>query len=202
MRDSKTRQKITIWHHRTTWQRYCMALQYWASAKLCGVEMRAPPIFARAAITLGIGPQSSWFFCLLCITTQLYHCGSLLLKQHNVCDALCFLKCFCDVFIVFMKLDSSCRYYLCNVSSRVINAFVRSISSCVSVMFVIGCAKDVFSIWRSRFHLFYQQFSKVVDGFSWNVGSDLPRCWNTCNRLVNFGPLAAEIGPVFWGTPS
>jgi len=33
------------------------ALQYWASAKLCGVEQRAPPIFRRAAIMLGIGPH-------------------------------------------------------------------------------------------------------------------------------------------------
>jgi len=31
--------------------------QYWASAKFCGVEQRAPPIFGRAAITLGIGPH-------------------------------------------------------------------------------------------------------------------------------------------------
>jgi len=30
-----------------------------ASAKLCGVEQRTPPIFDRAAITLGIGPHSS-----------------------------------------------------------------------------------------------------------------------------------------------
>jgi len=29
------------------------------SAKLCGVEQRAPPISVRAAITLGIGPHSS-----------------------------------------------------------------------------------------------------------------------------------------------
>jgi len=29
------------------------------SSKLCGVEQRAPPIFGRAAITLGIGPHSS-----------------------------------------------------------------------------------------------------------------------------------------------
>jgi len=40
----------------TSWQRYCTALQYWASAKLCGIEQRAPPIFGRAAITLDIGP--------------------------------------------------------------------------------------------------------------------------------------------------
>ena len=42
-----------------SWQRYCTALQYWASAKLCGIEQRAPLIFDRAAITLGIGPHSS-----------------------------------------------------------------------------------------------------------------------------------------------
>ena len=29
---------------------------------LCGVEQRAPPIFGRAAITLGIGPHSGLFF--------------------------------------------------------------------------------------------------------------------------------------------
>jgi len=28
-----------------------------ASAKLCGVKQRAPPIFVRAAITLDIGPH-------------------------------------------------------------------------------------------------------------------------------------------------
>ena len=32
----------------------------WASAKLCGVEQRAPLIFGRAAITLGTGPRSSY----------------------------------------------------------------------------------------------------------------------------------------------
>jgi len=36
-----------------------MAFQYWALAKLCGVEQRAPLIFGRAAITLGIGRHSS-----------------------------------------------------------------------------------------------------------------------------------------------
>jgi len=48
------------------WQRYCTALEYWASAKLCGVEQRAPPVFGSAAITLGIGPYSSFigFFLL------------------------------------------------------------------------------------------------------------------------------------------
>jgi len=40
-----------------SWQRYCTVLQHWASAKLCGVEQRAPPIIGRAAITLGIDPH-------------------------------------------------------------------------------------------------------------------------------------------------
>jgi len=35
------------------------ALLHGTPAKLCGVEHRAPPIFDRAAITLGIGPHSS-----------------------------------------------------------------------------------------------------------------------------------------------
>jgi len=39
-----------------SWQHYCTALVV-ASAKLCGVEQRVPPIFGRAAITLGIGPH-------------------------------------------------------------------------------------------------------------------------------------------------
>ena len=44
-------------------QRYCTVglLQQWASAKLCGVEQRVPSIFGRAAITLGIGPNSRLF---------------------------------------------------------------------------------------------------------------------------------------------
>ena len=36
-----------------------MALEQWSSAKLCGVQQRAPSIFSRAAITLSIGPHSS-----------------------------------------------------------------------------------------------------------------------------------------------
>jgi len=32
----------------------------WASAKLCGVEQSAPPIFGGAAIMLGVGSHSSY----------------------------------------------------------------------------------------------------------------------------------------------
>jgi len=44
------------------WQHHCTALQQRASAKLCSIEKRAPPIFGMAAITLGIGPHSSCCF--------------------------------------------------------------------------------------------------------------------------------------------
>jgi len=44
------------------WQRYCMAIQQWASAKVCGVVQelspRTPPVFGRAVITLGSGLHS------------------------------------------------------------------------------------------------------------------------------------------------
>ena len=49
-------------------QRYCTALQQWASAKLCGVEQRAPPILGRAAITQGIGQHSRFQMFLYAIT--------------------------------------------------------------------------------------------------------------------------------------
>jgi len=42
-----------------TLERYCTVLEQLASAKLCGVRQRAPPIFGRSAITLGIGPHST-----------------------------------------------------------------------------------------------------------------------------------------------
>jgi len=50
---------------RASWQRYCTALEYWASAKVCGVEHRSPLTFGKAAITLGIGPHSSIVLVLL-----------------------------------------------------------------------------------------------------------------------------------------
>ena len=46
-----------VWDTPANFNGYCMAFQYWASAKLCGIEQRAPPIFGRAAIMLGIGPH-------------------------------------------------------------------------------------------------------------------------------------------------
>jgi len=44
-----------------SWQHYCTA-QKWASAKLCGVEQMAPPMFDRAVITLGIGSHSTLIY--------------------------------------------------------------------------------------------------------------------------------------------
>jgi len=54
-----------------SWQRYCTVLQQWASAKLCSVEQRAPPIFGRTAITLGIGISPHFLFkCVLRVRWQ------------------------------------------------------------------------------------------------------------------------------------
>jgi len=55
---------ILVWTGFASWQRYCTALQYWASAKLCSVEQWVWSIFSRAAITLGISPHSSC--CMSC----------------------------------------------------------------------------------------------------------------------------------------
>jgi len=60
-----------------SWQRYCTALWQWASAKLCGVEQRAPPMFGRATITLGIGPHSSRDFFLHFDAKYTFHCAML-----------------------------------------------------------------------------------------------------------------------------
>jgi len=66
-------------------QRCCTALQFWASARLCDVEQRAPPIFGRAAITLGIRPHSSYWLLLLLLLlgriAALARCGRLLQTQ-------------------------------------------------------------------------------------------------------------------------
>ena len=57
-----------------SWQHYCRALQYCASAKLCGVEQRVPPIFGRAAIMLGIGPHTSRLILLSFVITCCCQC--------------------------------------------------------------------------------------------------------------------------------
>ena len=59
-----------------SWQRYCTVLQQWASAKLCGVEQRAPHIFCMAVITLGISHAHSSFFFFLAYS-QPSHIGCL-----------------------------------------------------------------------------------------------------------------------------
>jgi len=42
-----------------------MALEQWASTKVCGIQQRAPPIFDRGAITMGIDPHSSFLRLLV-----------------------------------------------------------------------------------------------------------------------------------------
>ena len=55
-----------VWGTPTNFNGFCVlaallhGIQQWASAKLCGVEQRTPPMFGRATIRLGIGPHSSF----------------------------------------------------------------------------------------------------------------------------------------------
>ena len=56
-------------------QHYCTALEQWASAKLWRVQQRVRPIFSRAAIMLGIGPQTHILVC----TVNAAHCFNKLL---------------------------------------------------------------------------------------------------------------------------
>jgi len=51
-------------------------------SQTCGIEQRAPPIFGRAAITLGIGPHSSVFIL----------CCRIFLFLVNVCVRFSFLQ--------------------------------------------------------------------------------------------------------------
>jgi len=69
-----------------SWQHYCTVLNCWASAKLFSVEQRAPPIFSRAAITLGIGPHFSFklwsVLVYVCAVRTIDHCCA------KVCDVV------------------------------------------------------------------------------------------------------------------
>ena len=46
----------------------------------CGIEQRVPPVFGRAAITLGIGPHSSYLLILLVL-----RCTVILKIQTEAC---------------------------------------------------------------------------------------------------------------------
>jgi len=107
------------------------ALLYWALAKLCRAEQRAPPMFARAAtlaITLGIGPHSilvvtylqfSIQVCFPCIGQPIIDTASvtnnlvvliivLMMTTCSLNAALLWPPCVPDVDIIFC----SCGFYL------------------------------------------------------------------------------------------
>jgi len=51
-----------VWGTPSNFNGFCVLASslHGLSAKLCGVEQRAPSVFGRVAITLGIVPHSSW----------------------------------------------------------------------------------------------------------------------------------------------
>ena len=70
-----------------SWQRYCTVLQRMgASAKLCGVEQRAPPIFDRAAIALA--SAHILVVCVLLLFLHLLHVNQIARQKRRAgcCD--------------------------------------------------------------------------------------------------------------------
>ena len=59
-----------------SWQRYCTACSSGRQLNFEGVEQRAPPMFGRATITLGIGPHFQQ-----------------ILKMFDTCDGIYFNRC-------------------------------------------------------------------------------------------------------------
>ena len=68
-----------VWGTPTNFNGFCVlaallhGIYQWASAKLCGVEQRVPPMFGRATIRLGIGPHSSFVYVLLRFDRKLFY---------------------------------------------------------------------------------------------------------------------------------
>jgi len=60
-----------------------------ASAKLCGVEQRAPLIFGRATITLGIGPHSSCLKGRIRVSIELCYQKGAKCCAPRVCMCVC-----------------------------------------------------------------------------------------------------------------
>jgi len=73
------------------WQHYCMTLEHCTSTKLCSVSQGrelenfrcsfVPPVFCRAAITLSVGPHSSYFVFnhIFAIQCQIWQCLMIIL---------------------------------------------------------------------------------------------------------------------------
>jgi len=70
-----------------SWERYCTASISGRQAKLCGVEQRAPRMFGRATIRLGIGPHSSFTSVFYQVAQRVHSfptsCGLLLHSSLN-----------------------------------------------------------------------------------------------------------------------
>jgi len=69
-------------------------------SQTCGVEQRAPPMFGRATITLGIGPHSSLF----CIIVSLAVANS-----NSQCITFCR-----KIFVGGLSWETTDRKYFCH----------------------------------------------------------------------------------------
>ena len=83
------------------WQHYCAALEHWASAKLCGVQQRVPPIFA--------GRPSRWASAHILIYLYIYCLKLRVDSDMNMCIVITISSPVCKVLCVY------CRCQLKNV---------------------------------------------------------------------------------------
>ena len=68
-------------------------------SQTCGVDQRAPPIFGKAVITLGIGPHSSFHFISIVIT-----------RCHTSVVCVCLFVCLSQVGVLLKWLNvGSCK---------------------------------------------------------------------------------------------
>jgi len=171
------------------WQRYCTALEQWALAKFCGVQQRAPPILGRAAITLGIGPHSSLWLC------------------NRAGHIYIFILSFVLLLLFSLPNLSGRRLDVCHTSKHCVASANLGCRSETCYMLLAGNAgrkkiakKSPSAHHRTILSCYIFTTKTRIDNRKKLLSSDTS-C--TCSdNIVNFGPLAAEIDPVVWGTPA
>ena len=143
-----------------------------ASAKFCGVEHRAPPIFGKAAITLSIGPHSSSFFLFLLAYSQPSQVGCLP-YFHTWCVLSANLQCRSEMCCSRLAANAGPKNVAKN--DHLDSGHHRTTLS--GYIFVTTACID----------------SRKKNLLSSNISPACP------SNMVDFGLLAAEIVSLVWG---
>ena len=147
-----------------------------ASAKLCGVEQRAPPMFSRATITLGIGPHSSslYFHAVVSIFSSSFF------SLPNLSDR---------------RLDVYHTSTWCGPSA---NLECRSEMCCTRLAENTGCKKSPSAHCRTTLSGYIFATKARID--NWKKLVKQQYLLHMPHNMMNFGTLAAEIVSLVWGT--